>query len=88
LAFEPLFKGSINGVSVPPRVVVQRALLCNASAVIIAHQHPSGVNEPSDADRAITKTLRDVLASIDVRLLDHLIIGQGKPFSFAENGLL
>jgi DNA repair protein RadC len=88
LAYEPLFKGSVDQTSVYPRVVVQRALATNASALILAHSHPSGVTAPSDADRAITLRLRDVLALIDVRVLDHLIIGQGKPFSFSEAGLL
>jgi DNA repair protein RadC len=88
LAFEPLFRGSIDQTSVHPRVVVQRALMLNASALILAHQHPSGATEPSAADRALTETLRMALATVDVRVLDHLIIGQGTPFSFAEAGLL
>ena len=87
LTFERLFRGSVNQTSVPPRVVVQRALLLNASGVILAHSHPSGTTEPSGADRAITKTLQSVLLTIDVRVLDHLVIGQGRPFSFAANGL-
>ena len=88
LSFEPLFRGSVNQTSVHPRVVVQRALQWNAAALIVAHQHPSGMTEPSDADRALTETLKSALSLVDVRLLDHLIIGQGEPFSFAERGLL
>jgi DNA repair protein RadC len=88
LSFEPLFRGSANQAPVYPRVVAQRALLLNATGLIVAHQHPSGMTEPSDADRAMTETLKTALSTVDVRLLDHLIIGQGKPFSFAERGLL
>lgn len=88
LTYEPLFKGSIAETPVYPRVIVQRALALNAAAVIVAHQHPSGTKEPSAADRRITNRLREALALVDVRLLDHFIIGKGKPFSFAEAGLL
>jgi DNA repair protein RadC len=88
LAYEPLFHGTIDQTSVYPRVVVQRALAANAAAVIFAHQHPSGNSEPSTADRIITRRLRDALDLIDIRVLDHLIIGEGEPYSFAESGLL
>ncbi|MBY2956609.1 MULTISPECIES: RadC family protein [Gammaproteobacteria] len=88
LAYEPLFRGTIDQTSVYPRVVVQRALAANAAAVIFAHQHPSGNSEPSAADRMITRRLRDALDLIDIRVLDHFIIGQGEPYSFAESGLL
>ena len=88
LAYEPLFRGTIDGASVYPRVVVQRARAANAAAVIFAHQHPSGNSEPSAADRAITRRLKDALDLIDIRVLDHFIIGEGRPYSFAENGLL
>lgn len=88
LAFEPLFKGSVNQTSVYPRVVIQRALALNSSAVILAHQHPSGATEPSTADRALTDRLKAALAMVDVRVLDHFIIGKGAPYSFAESGLL
>jgi DNA repair protein RadC len=69
-------------------VVVQRALALNASALILAHQHPSGVTEPSAADRALTERLKAALAMVDVRVLDHFIVGEGTPYSFAEAGLL
>jgi DNA repair protein RadC len=88
ISFEPLFKGSVKQTSVYPRVVVQRALLRNAVGVILAHCHPSGRTEPSEADRALTQTLRTALLLVDVRVLDHLILGEGKPFSFSEHGLL
>ncbi|AID83370.1 DNA repair protein RadC [Pseudomonas aeruginosa VRFPA04] len=87
LAVEPMFHGTINATSVYPRVVLQRALQLNAAAVILAH-HPSGCTEPSSADRALTQTLRAALSLIDVKVLDHLIVGQGTPYSFAESGLL
>jgi DNA repair protein RadC len=88
LAYEPLFRGTINSTSVYPRVVVQRVLELNAAAVVLAHQHPSGVTEPSSADRMLTEQLQAALALIDVRVLDHIIVGQGVPYSFAEAGLL
>lgn len=88
LAFEPLFYGTIDGASVHPRVVVKRALYHNAAAVILAHNHPSGVAEPSQADEQITLRLKDALDLVDVRVLDHVVIGDGKPVSFAERGLL
>ena len=88
LAYEPMFKGTIDQTSVYPRVVVQRALALNASAVILAHQHPSGVTEPSSADRALTDRLKAALTTVDVRVVDHFIVGKGTPYSFAESGLL
>jgi len=88
LAFEPMFKGSVDQTSVYPRVVVQRALALNASAVILAHQHPSGVTEPSSADRTLTDRLKAALAMVDIRVIDHFIVGKGRPYSFAESGLL
>jgi DNA repair protein RadC len=88
LAYEPLFKGSVDQTSVYPRVVVQRALALNASALILAHQHPSGVIEPSTADRSLTDRLKTALAMVDVRVVDHFIVGKGNPYSFAEAGLL
>jgi DNA repair protein RadC len=86
IAFEELFRGSIDGASVHPREVVRRCLAHNAAAVILAHNHPSGVAEPSAADRAITLRLREALELIDVRLLDHFVIGDGKPTSLAQRG--
>lgn len=88
LTVEPMFHGTINATSVYPRVVLQRALQLNAAAVIFAHQHPSGTTEPSNADRLLTEQLKTALALIDVRVLDHFVIGQGAPYSFAESGLL
>lgn len=88
IACEELFRGTIDGASVHPREVVRRALSLNAAAVILAHNHPSGVAEPSQADRAITRRLRDALGLIDVRVLDHIIIGDGLSVSLAERGWL
>ena len=88
LAFEELFRGTIDGASVHPREVVRRALHYNAAALILAHNHPSGVSEPSSADRRITRRLSEALALIDVRVLDHLVIGHGEYTSFAESGRL
>ena len=88
IACEDLFHGTIDGASVHPREVVRRCLQHNAAAVILAHNHPSGVAEPSDADRRLTRRLRDALALIDVRVLDHLVIGDGEAMSFAERGLI
>ena len=86
--FEELFHGTIDGASVHPRQVVKRALHHNAAAVILAHNHPSGIAEPSRADEQITLRLKEALALIDVRVLDHFIIGDGESVSFAERGLL
>ena len=88
LSFEELFSGTIDGASVHPREIVKRALSHNAAAVILAHNHPSGVAEPSRADEMLTRRLKDALALIDVRTLDHIVIGDGEAVSFAERGLL
>lgn len=88
LAFEALFHGTIDGASVYPRQVVKRALTHNAAAVILTHNHPSGVAEPSQADRLLTGRLKDALALVDVRVLDHFIVGDGEPLSMAEYGWL
>lgn len=88
LAFEPLFSGTINQTSVYPRVVIQRALALNASAVVFAHQHPSGDTDPSSADQVLTQALKTALAMVDVRVLDHFVVGEGAPYSFADHGLL
>ena len=84
--FAPLFFGTIDAASVYPRVVVQRVLEKNAAAVIFAHNHPSGVAEPSLADKQITTKLIKALALIDVRVLDHVVVGCGETVSFAERG--
>lgn len=88
IEFEELFRGTINGASVHPREVVRRCIEHNAAAVLFAHNHPSGVAEPSAADRRLTQQLRDALAHIDVRVLDHFVIGDGEAVSLAERGLL
>jgi DNA repair protein RadC len=88
IAFEEVFRGTIDGATVHPREVVRQTLLHNAAAVIIAHNHPSGVCEPSPADEGVTRRLRQALALIDVRLLDHLIVGEGPCYSFSEHGLM
>lgn len=86
LAFEVLFRGSIDSASVYPRQVVKRALTQNAAAVIFCHNHPSGISEPSQADRTLTKRLIQALDLIEVRVLDHFIIGDGQPLSMVEHG--
>ena len=88
LAFEVLFHGSIDGASVYPRQVVKRALAHNAAALILTHNHPSGVAEPSQADRVLTRRLKEALELVDVRVLDHFIVGDGEPLSMAEYGWL
>ena len=86
LAFEELFAGTIDGAEVHPREVVRRALAHNAAAVIVGHNHPSGSSEPSAADRAVTARLKQSLALVDVRLLDHFVVGDGAPASMAARG--
>lgn len=88
IAFEELFRGTINGASVHPREVVKQALDHNAASIIFAHNHPSGAAEPSEADRRVTHRLVEALALVEVRVLDHLVIGDGEAVSFAERGLL
>jgi DNA repair protein RadC len=88
MCFEELFRGTIDGASVHPREVVKQALARNATAVILAHNHPSGVAEPSQADELITTRLRDALALVDIRVLDHLIVGDGTCTSLAERGVV
>lgn len=88
LRFDELFRGTIDGTSVYPREVVKEALAINAAAVILAHNHPSGVAEPSQADERITKRLKSALELVDIRLLDHLIIGNAETTSLASRGLL
>jgi DNA repair protein RadC len=88
LQFEPMFRGTLSQTSVYPREVVKRALAWQASAVILAHNHPSGVAEPSRADEFLTQTLKQSLQLIDVRVIDHLVVGGDQVISFAERGLL
>lgn len=88
IRWEELFSGSIDGACVYPRVVAEKALLLGAAAVIVAHNHPSGVSEPSLADQAITRRLRDALGLLEVRLLDHFVIGDGEPVSMAARGMV
>lgn len=86
LAFEELFHGTVDGAEVHPREVVRRALMHNAAALIVGHNHPSGNPEPSAADRALTAQLRQALQLVDVRLLDHFIVGDGPAVSLASRG--
>ena len=88
IATRELFQGTIDGASVHPRVVVQQAMEVNAAAMVFFHNHPSGVAEPSHADEAITRRLKDALALVDVRVLDHFVVSAGESVSFAERGLL
>ena len=88
IASENLFQGSIDGACVYPRVVAERALRLSAAAVIVAHNHPSGVSEPSLADQAITRRLKDALLLLEIRLLDHFVVGDGPPVSMASRGML
>jgi len=88
IAFEELFRGTLDGASVHPREVVRHVMAHNSAALILAHNHPSGVAEASRADELITQRLREALALVDVRVLDHIIVGDGKCLSFAESGLL
>ena len=87
IAFEEMFRGTIDGASVHPREVVRRSIAHNAAAVILAHNHPSGVAEPSASDAQITRRLKDALSLVDIRVLDHLVVGD-EVVSFAERGLL
>jgi DNA repair protein RadC len=88
IAVEELFSGTLTQTSVFPREVVRKALHHNAAGVIFAHNHPSGVAEPSHADETLTQALKEALALIDVRVLDHFVVGRGATLSFAERGLL
>lgn len=88
LAFEVLFQGSIDSANVYPREVIKRALARNAAALILAHNHPSGNPKPSEADRVLTKRLKESLEYVEVRVLDHFIVGDGEPLSMVEYGWL
>jgi DNA repair protein RadC len=88
IQFEELFRGTIDGASVHPREIVKLALQRNAAAVIVAHNHPSGIPEPSQADEIITQRVKEALALVDIRLLDHIIVGDGAIVSLAERGVL
>lgn len=88
IKFEKLFFGTINAAAIYPREVVAKALLHNAAAVILAHNHPSGIAEPSLSDQQITSRLSDALEMIDVRVLDHMVVGDSEVVSFAERGLI
>lgn len=88
IAVRELFQGTIDGASVYPRVVVQQAMEVNAAAMVFFYNHPLGVAEPSHADEAITRRLKDALALVDVRVLDHFVVSAGESVSFAERGLL
>ena len=86
IAYREMFRGTLTQTSVYPREVVKEALELNAAALILTHNHPSGVCEPSRADEYLTQTLKSALALVDVRILDHLIVGAGQVLSFAETG--
>ena len=88
IGYETLFTGSIGQTTVYPRVIVQRALAHNASAVILVHNHPSGLTTPSQTDRVLTRHIQQTLALMEITVLDHFVVGQGEPFSFASAGLL
>jgi DNA repair protein RadC len=84
-----MFRGTLTQTSVYPREIVKRALSLNCAAVIFAHNHPSGVDDPSEADKALTRCLKQSLALVDVKVLDHFIVGaKASPFSFSERGLI
>src|SRR5690606_30491671 len=88
IAFEELFRGTLDSASVYPREVIKRALAHNAAALILTHNHPSCVSEPSQADLLLPRRLKESLALVDIRVLEHLVVGDGEPVSFAVRGLL
>ena len=88
IRFEEMFRGTLDGASVYPREVVKRALQLDAKALIFAHNHPSGIAEPSQSDRSLTDKLQEALGLVEIRVLDHFIVGDGEPVSFAERGLI
>ncbi len=88
ISYDEMSRGTLDGASVYPREILKTALQHNAAAIIFAHNHPSGLSQPSEADKKITTKLKNALALVDIRVLDHFIVGEGKPYSFAENGLI
>ena len=88
ISFDEMFNGTIDSASVHPREVVKRALQHNAAAVILAHNHPSGTAEPSQSDQLLTQRLREALQLVDIRVLDHFVVGDGETISLAERGLM
>jgi DNA repair protein RadC len=88
LAFEVLFTGTIDAATIYPRQIIKRALTHNASAIIICHNHPSGSCDPSQGDIAMTRRIKDAVRLLDIRLLDHFVVGCGEPMSFLEAGLI
>lgn len=88
IRFDELFHGSIHEAVVYPREIVRRGLLYNASRIVLAHNHPSGAAEPSEADKLVTANIQHALTLVDMTLVDHIVVGQNRTFSFAENGLL
>jgi DNA repair protein RadC len=86
LNYVELFRGTIDGCAVYPREIVKLVVQCNAAAVVLAHNHPSGIASPSQADELITRRIKDALTLIDVRVLDHLVVGGNEIYSFAERG--
>ena len=88
IASEEMFHGTLTQTSVYPREVVKRALIHNAAAVMLSHNHPSGLSEPSSSDRSLTEALKQALGLVDVRVLDHIVIGEQEALSFAERGLI
>ncbi|MEK6298545.1 MAG: JAB domain-containing protein, partial [Paraburkholderia tropica] len=87
IRYEEIARGSLTHMAVYPREIVRRALMLNAASLIVAHNHPSGAVQPSASDRRLTRVLRDTLALVEVRLVDHMIIGARETFSFARHGL-
>jgi DNA repair protein RadC len=88
IAIEELFAGTIDAAAVYPREIVKRCLEVNAAAIVLCHNHPSGIPEPSNADKTITKQIKNALDTVDIRIIDHIVIGGAKSTSFAERGLL
>lgn len=88
IPLEILFRGTLNGTAVYPREIIKRALALNAAAILLVHNHPSGVAEPSRQDEILTERLKSALESVEIRLLDHIVVGAGETVSFSERGLI